>query len=152
MVYTIYILYGVCDMSAAIEQLVPTSPNDHRLHLTETDILPLVVLRGCILQLKRDVFFTPPFNCRCPTGPGIYAFKCRRAENLFNLLQSKIRYKTTKFDLKFAENCFIILNHPVHDIRNFALNSCFYALPLRSFTVASILRAPLLNTNCIFYC
>jgi len=28
---------------------------------------------------------------RCPTGPGIYAFKCRRAENLFNLLQSKIR-------------------------------------------------------------
>jgi len=28
---------------------------------------------------------------RCPTGPGIYAFKCRRAEILFNLLQSKIR-------------------------------------------------------------
>ena len=24
---------------------------------------------------------------RCPTGPGIYAFKCRRAETLFNLLQ-----------------------------------------------------------------
>ena len=27
---------------------------------------------------------------RCPTGPGIYAFKCRRAEALFNLLQEFI--------------------------------------------------------------
>jgi len=27
---------------------------------------------------------------RCPTGPGIYAFHCRRAEALFNLLQSSI--------------------------------------------------------------
>ena len=28
---------------------------------------------------------------RCPTGPGIYAFKCRRAEALFNLLQECIQ-------------------------------------------------------------
>lgn len=28
---------------------------------------------------------------RCPTGPGIYAFRCSRAENLFNLLQSRVR-------------------------------------------------------------
>lgn len=28
---------------------------------------------------------------RCPTGPGIYAFKCRRAEALFNLLQLQIQ-------------------------------------------------------------
>ncbi|CAH1799457.1 unnamed protein product [Owenia fusiformis] len=28
---------------------------------------------------------------RCPTGPGIYAFKCRRAENLFNVLQEAIQ-------------------------------------------------------------
>jgi len=27
---------------------------------------------------------------RCPTGPGIYAFRCRRAEALFDLLQSSI--------------------------------------------------------------
>jgi len=26
-----------------------------------------------------------------PTGPGIYSFKCRRAENLFNLLQVRVR-------------------------------------------------------------
>ena len=24
---------------------------------------------------------------KTPTGPGVYAFKCRRAEKLFNLLQ-----------------------------------------------------------------
>ena len=28
---------------------------------------------------------------RCPTGPGIYAFKCKRAEALFNLLQEYIQ-------------------------------------------------------------
>lgn len=28
---------------------------------------------------------------RCQTGPGIYAFRCRRAEQLFNLLQSRIQ-------------------------------------------------------------
>ena len=28
---------------------------------------------------------------RCPTGPGIYAFRCTRAQNLFNLLQSRVR-------------------------------------------------------------
>lgn len=28
---------------------------------------------------------------RCPTGPGIYAFKCRRADALFNLLQDSIQ-------------------------------------------------------------
>ncbi len=32
---------------------------------------------------------------RCPTGPGIYAFKCRRAEALFNLLQECIQRQRT---------------------------------------------------------
>ncbi|XP_006823990.1 fibroblast growth factor receptor substrate 2-like [Saccoglossus kowalevskii] len=27
---------------------------------------------------------------RCPTGPGIYAFKCKRAEQLFNLVQDNV--------------------------------------------------------------
>ncbi|RWS07971.1 fibroblast growth factor receptor substrate 3-like protein [Dinothrombium tinctorium] len=33
------------------------------------------------------------FECgrRCPTGPGIYAFKCRQAEQLFNVLQESIQ-------------------------------------------------------------
>ncbi|XP_076466582.1 uncharacterized protein LOC143297912 [Babylonia areolata] len=28
---------------------------------------------------------------RCPTGPGIYAFKCRHAEDLFNMVQESIQ-------------------------------------------------------------
>ena len=32
-----------------------------------------------------------------PTGPGIYSFKCRRAENLFNLLQVSISIAKTRF-------------------------------------------------------
>ena len=28
---------------------------------------------------------------KTPTGPGVYAFKCRRAEKLFNLLQVRVR-------------------------------------------------------------
>lgn len=37
------------------------------------------------------------FECgrRCPTGPGIYAFRCRRAELLFNLLQERIAFQRT---------------------------------------------------------
>ena len=37
--------------------------------------------------------FVPSFESgrRCPTGPGIYAFRCSRAQNLFNLLQSRVR-------------------------------------------------------------
>lgn len=33
-----------------------------------------------------------------PTGPGIYSFKCRRAENLFNLLQIRVRDQVPSSD------------------------------------------------------
>lgn len=35
------------------------------------------------------------FECgrRCPTGAGIYAFRCRRAELLFNMLQQNIQLR-----------------------------------------------------------
>jgi len=33
-----------------------------------------------------------------PTGPGIYSFKCRRAENLFNLLQIRVRDQVPNSD------------------------------------------------------
>lgn len=33
-----------------------------------------------------------------PTGPGIYSFKCRRAENLFNLLQVRVRSQVPASD------------------------------------------------------
>lgn len=36
---------------------------------------------------------------RCPTGPGIYAFRCRRAEQLFNLLQQNIQLRNLTDEL-----------------------------------------------------
>ena len=41
--------------------------------------------------LKTVFRFSFEAGRRCPTGPGIYAFRCSRAENLFNLLQSRVR-------------------------------------------------------------
>ena len=51
--------------------------------------------RGCLVSKQVDSHFDwltkrirLSFSGRKnPTGPGIYSFKCRRAENLFNLLQ-----------------------------------------------------------------
>lgn len=39
---------------------------------------------------------------RCPTGPGIYAFRCRRAEQLFNLLQQHIQLRNLGDELVTA--------------------------------------------------
>lgn len=36
---------------------------------------------------------------RCPTGSGIYAFRCRRAEQLFNLLQHNIQLRNLSDEL-----------------------------------------------------
>ena len=41
--------------------------------------------------LKTTFLYSFEAGRRCPTGPGIYAFRCSRAENLFNLLQSRVR-------------------------------------------------------------
>lgn len=38
-----------------------------------------------------DELFSFESGRRCPTGSGIYAFKCRRAEELFNLVQEAIQ-------------------------------------------------------------
>jgi hypothetical protein len=35
--------------------------------------------------------FTFEAGRRCPTGPGVYAFKCSRAQQLFNLVQNYVR-------------------------------------------------------------
>ena len=42
------------------------------------------------------VMFSFESGRRCPTGPGIYAFKCQRAEALFNLLQECIKREGQK--------------------------------------------------------
>ena len=51
------------------------------------------------------------FECgrRCPTGPGIYAFRCSRAERLFEHLQSHIQ-------VNFAFIYFFIISKIVYKL------------------------------------
>ncbi|XP_018322022.1 uncharacterized protein LOC108734826 [Agrilus planipennis] len=72
-----------------------------QLELTETELIlyqrgksathwPLRSLRK--YGFDSEIF---SFECgrRCPTGAGIYAFRCRKAEQLFNLLQQNIQLR-----------------------------------------------------------
>ncbi|CAL1683371.1 unnamed protein product [Lasius platythorax] len=47
---------------------------------------------------------------RCPTGEGIYAFKCRKARDLFNLVQTKIQVYTSSGD--DASRDLSVASHP----------------------------------------
>ena len=70
-----------------------------KLEVTETDLVLYVSGRQAMLWplrcLRRygydEDLFSFESGRRCPSGPGIYAFKCHRAESLFNLLQSRIQ-------------------------------------------------------------
>ncbi|XP_077256319.1 uncharacterized protein LOC143894114 [Temnothorax americanus] len=77
-----------------------TSPG--RLEVTEGDIIfyqrdkqpitwPLRYLRQYGWDVEHHDVFSFEAGRRCFTGSGIYAFKCQRAEQLFNLVQSKIQ-------------------------------------------------------------
>lgn len=52
-------------------------------------------IRWPLKCLRRYGFETEVFSFesgrRCPTGPGIYAFRCNRAQQLFNVLQSHVQ-------------------------------------------------------------
>ncbi|ELT99141.1 hypothetical protein CAPTEDRAFT_142054, partial [Capitella teleta] len=65
--------------------------NEHSLVLVQRGKEPL---HWPLRSLRRYGFDAELFSFesgrRCPTGPGIYAFKCHRAEALFNLLQEFI--------------------------------------------------------------
>lgn len=70
-----------------------------RLEVTDLDIV--LHQRGrqlvkwplrCLRRYGYDAeIFSFESGRRCPTGPGIYAFKCRRAAQLFNLVQTNIQ-------------------------------------------------------------
>jgi len=71
-----------------------------RLEVTEVDIIlyqrgkqPIKWPLRCLRRYGYDLqgLFSFESGRRCSTGPGIYAFKCRRAEELFNLVQTKIQ-------------------------------------------------------------
>lgn len=56
-------------------------------------------IRWPLRSLRRYGFDAELFSFesgrRCPTGPGIYAFKCRQAESLFNVLQEFIQCRSS---------------------------------------------------------
>ena len=73
--------------------------NPGKIEITDTDLLLVQkgkdIMRWPLRCLRRYGFDQELFSFesgrRCPTGPGIFAFKCRRAEALFNLLQEYIQ-------------------------------------------------------------
>uniref|UniRef100_A0A0N7ZD73 IRS-type PTB domain-containing protein n=1 Tax=Scylla olivacea TaxID=85551 RepID=A0A0N7ZD73_SCYOL len=92
------------DRHANIFQVVTVDEVGHRLspaklEVTESDLV--LYQRGKaathwpLRGLRRYGFDAELFKFesgrRCPTGPGVYTFKCRRAEALFNMLQLQIQ-------------------------------------------------------------
>lgn len=75
--------------------------NPGQLEITETDLVlyqrKKAPVKWPLRSLRRYGFDAELFSFesgrRCPTGPGIYAFRCQRAEQLFNLLQTHIQVR-----------------------------------------------------------
>ncbi|CAG7716422.1 unnamed protein product [Allacma fusca] len=74
-----------------------------KLEVTDTDLLLYIsgklAMKWPLRCLRRygydEDLFSFESGRRCPSGPGIYAFKCHRAQSLFNLLQAKIQGNPT---------------------------------------------------------
>ncbi|XP_039300421.1 uncharacterized protein LOC111061711, partial [Nilaparvata lugens] len=77
--------------------------HDGQLEVTDTDLIVYQrqrsPVRWPLRSLRRYGFDADIFSFesgrRCRTGPGVYAFRCRRAEELFNLLQSHIQMRNS---------------------------------------------------------
>ncbi|KAF5292443.1 hypothetical protein FQA39_LY13990 [Lamprigera yunnana] len=75
----------------------PVTPG--QLELSETELILYQRGRSATIwplkSLRKYGFDSETFSfeCgrRCPTGPGIYAFRCSKAEDLFNMLQHNIQ-------------------------------------------------------------
>ena len=86
----VFRVHNVNDLGAEI------SPG--KIEVTDTDLIfyqrgrePVRWPLPCLRRYGFDEeLFSFESGRRCPTGSGIYAFKCRRAEELFNLVQEAI--------------------------------------------------------------
>ncbi|XP_012535733.1 fibroblast growth factor receptor substrate 2 [Monomorium pharaonis] len=99
-----------------------------RLEVTEIDIIlyqrgkqPIKWPLRCLRRYGYDLegLFSFESGRRCSTGPGIYAFKCRRAEELFNLVQTKIQIRNNSGDDTLSRDL-PIPSHPVTSVANVA--------------------------------
>lgn len=76
------------------------------LEVTETELVfhqrfkpPTVWPVRCLRKYGFDSeIFSFESGRRCPTGAGIYAFRCRKAEQIFNLLQQNIQLRNLNID------------------------------------------------------
>ena len=90
-------LKPILTISTMLQMGCKLSPG--QLEITETDLVlhqkGKQPIKWPLKYLKRygaeAGLFSFEAGRKNPTGPGIYAFKCRRAENLFNLLQVQVR-------------------------------------------------------------
>ncbi|XP_011163009.2 fibroblast growth factor receptor substrate 3 [Solenopsis invicta] len=100
-----------------------------RLEVTEVDIIlyqrgkqPIKWPLRCLRRYGYDLegLFSFESGRRCSTGPGIYAFKCRRAEELFNLVQTKIQIRNNSGDDTLSRDL-PIPSHPATLMTNVAV-------------------------------
>lgn len=78
-----------------------------KLEVTDSDIIlyqkgkpPVQWPLRCLRRYGYDAeIFSFESGRRCSTGPGIYAFKCRRAAQLFNQVQTNIQVRKNHFKI-----------------------------------------------------
>lgn len=93
-----------------------------RLEITEADIVlyqrgkpPVKWPLKCLRRYGYDSeIFSFESGRRCSTGPGIYAFKCRRADQLFNLVQSNIQASILALEKYYSTG-----NETAHELNGF---------------------------------
>ncbi|XP_072766738.1 fibroblast growth factor receptor substrate 2 [Anoplolepis gracilipes] len=89
-----------------------------RLEITEGSIIfhqnskqPTTWPLRCLRRYGFDSeLFSFESGRRCPTGEGIYAFKCKKARDLFNLVQTKLQVSKNGDDTVSTD--FSVMSHP----------------------------------------
>ncbi len=113
-----------------------------KMEITDTELILYQknkdAIRWPLRSLRRYGFDAELFSFesgrRCPTGPGIYAFKCRRAEALFNLLQDCIQRagqeehqgRSTMVDPASRPNSFVEIGQSNGSVTQLQSNSAFH--------------------------
>lgn len=87
----IFRVFSVNDLGVVLNAgKIEVSPTDLILYMKGKE--PIRWPLRCLRRYGFDEeLFSFESGRRCPTGPGIYAFKCRRAGELFNLVQDSIQ-------------------------------------------------------------
>ncbi|XP_050392892.2 fibroblast growth factor receptor substrate 2 [Patella vulgata] len=91
-----------------------------KIEIGDTDLIlyqkgkePIIWPLRCLRRYGFDAeLFSFESGRRCPTGPGIYAFKCRNAEALFNMVQECILRAGQEDHTRVSHNIFTGSSRP----------------------------------------